>query len=137
MTEQPTPTRLLRVAAALMDALALALLLIAPATIISYAAAWFGGSIKAVSNVWWGAFLVLCIGILIRDGLGGRSPGKRLFGMRLTTQDGRRCSIARSAVRNFPLIIPGWNVIEVVMVLALRPPRRTGDLLARTSVTEE
>lgn len=137
MAEQPAPTRLLRVAAALVDALALALLLIAPATIISYAAAWFGGSIKAVSTVWWGAFLILCVGILIRDGLGGRSPGKRLFGLRLTTRDGRRCSIVRSVLRNFPLVIPGWNLLEVVMVLVLRPPRRTGDLVARTSVTEE
>lgn len=137
MTEQPTPTRLLRVAAAVIDALTIALLLIIPATLISYGAVWAGASIKLVSNVWWAAFGILCVGILIRDGRAGRSPGKRLFGLRLDTRDGKPCSFGRSALRNLPLVIPVWNLIEVAMVLLLKPPRRTGDLLAGTSVTEE
>lgn len=137
MVEQPTPTRLLRISAAVIDALALALALIAPATIVSYAAAWAGGSIKLVSNVWWAAFLILCLGLLARDGFRGRSPGKRLFGLRLTTKSGEKCSLGRSFLRNLPLIVPGWNVIEVVMILTLRPARRTGDLLAGTAVVEE
>ena len=136
MKEQPAPTTLLRVAACVADALVIALVLMVPATVVSYAAAWFGGSTKAVANVWWGAFAILCFGILLRDGLGGRSPGKKLFGLRLTTASGEPCGYGRSMLRNLPLILPGWNLIEILMILFTRPPRRTGDLIAKTSVSE-
>ena len=48
---------------------------------------------------------------------------------------GEGCGYARSVIRNFPLIVPIWNLVEVGFVLAGRP--RTGDRIARTSVTEE
>lgn len=137
MKEQSPPTRLLRVAACVTDALVIALVLMVPATVISYSAAWFGGSTKAVANVWWGAFAILCLGVLLRDGMSGRSPGKKLFGLRLATATGEPCGYGRSALRNLPLLVPGWNLLEIVMVLFTRPPRRTGDLLAKTSVSEE
>ena len=137
MTEQNPPTTLLRIAAFVIDALGLSLLLVLPATVISYGSAWLGTSTRGVNYVWWGAFLILCIGILLRDGIGGRSPGKKLFGLRLQTATGERCGYGRSALRNLPLIIPGWNMLEVVMVLFTRRSRRTGDLIAKTSVGEE
>ena len=65
----------------------------------------------------------------------GRSIGKQLLGLRLMTPRGEECSYARSFVRNFPLIVPLWNLIELGFILAGRP--RTGDRIARTTVTEE
>lgn len=128
-------TTLLRVAAFLVDALTIAIILIMPAAIVSYAMAWIGGSLKGIQIVWWIALAILLVSILIRDGFRGRSVGKQLLGLRLTTRKGGRCGYLRSVVRNIPLIIPVWNLIEVAFVLAGKA--RTGDRIARTSVTEE
>jgi uncharacterized RDD family membrane protein YckC len=128
-------TTLLRVAAFLVDALTLALVLMLPASLVSYALAWVGGSVKAISIVWAVAVGILMLGLLIRDGFRGRSLGKHLLGLRLLTPRGEGCGWGRSLVRNLPLIIPGWNLIEVVMVFAGKA--RTGDRIAHTTVTEE
>src|SRR5512140_2017707 len=108
---------LLRLAAFLVDALTLALALVLPASVFSYAAVWIAQATKWVNIVWYGALLVLVAGILLRDGHHGRSLGKRILGLQLQTRDGKPCSYLRSVVRNFPLIIPGWNLIEVVLVI--------------------
>jgi uncharacterized RDD family membrane protein YckC len=128
-------TKLLRIAAFLVDALTLSILLILPASIISYTLAWIGGTVKAISIVWFVALGILIIGMLIRDGYRGRSLGKQMLGLRLMTPGGEGCGYFRSIARNAPLIVPLWNVIEVVLVVAGRP--RTGDRLASTTVTEE
>lgn len=128
-------TTLLRVAAFLVDALTLAIVLVLPASITSYAMAWIGGSAKAIQIVWWVALAILMIGMLIRDGYHGRSPGKRLLGLRLLTPAGEGCGYPRSILRNIPLVVPLWNVVEVVFVLIGKP--RSGDRLAKTSVREE
>ena len=128
-------TTLLRVAAFLVDALTLSIVLVLPASITSYAMAWIGGSAKAIQIVWWVALGILVIGILIRDGYHGRSPGKRLLGLRLVTPRGEGSGYARSIVRNIPLIVIPWNVVELVLVLSGRS--RTGDRIAKTSVREE
>jgi uncharacterized RDD family membrane protein YckC len=127
-------TKLLRIAGFLVDALTLAILLILPASAVSYAMT-FTSSIKMIQLVWWAALLVLMIGMLLRDGFRGRSIGKQLLGLRLLTPKGEGCSWGRSIVRNFPLVVPGWNFVEVVLVLLGR--RRTGDKIARTTVAEE
>jgi uncharacterized RDD family membrane protein YckC len=132
---QSSQTTLLRVAAFLVDALTMALALILPASVASYATAWIGGSVKAIQIVWYVALAVLMTGMLIRDGIRGRSPGKRLLGLRLITPRGEGCGYFRSVVRNLPLVVPVWNLAEVVMVLAGKP--RSGDRLANTTVTEE
>lgn len=127
-------TKLLRIAAFLVDALSISIILVLPASIVSYAMTW-ASSPKGIQLVWWAALAVLMLAMLLRDGFRGRSIGKHLLGLRLVTPRGEGCGYARSFVRNVPLIIPGWNLLEVVMVLAGR--RRTGDRIARTSVTEE
>lgn len=132
---ESSQTTLLRIAAFLVDALSTALALIVPASIASYALAWIGGSIKAIQIVWWIALGVLAIAMLIRDGYRGRSPGKRLLGLRLVTPRGDGCGYGRSLVRNVPLLVPVWNLIEAAFVLAGKA--RTGDRIARTNVTEE
>jgi uncharacterized RDD family membrane protein YckC len=134
MTDAPQTT-LLRIAAFLVDALSLAIVLILPATITSYAMAWIGGTIKAIQIVWLVAIAVLMAGLLLRDGLGGRSLGKHLLGLRLVTPGGERCSYGRSCLRNLPLLIPLWNLVEVALVARGGP--RTGDRIAKTAVLEE
>ncbi len=127
-------TKLLRIAAFLVDALSLSIVLVLPASIISYALTWTT-SPRTIQLVWWAALFVLMVAMLIRDGVRGRSIGKHLLGLRLLTPHGEGCSYPRSILRNLPLIIPGWNLIEVALVLAGKP--RTGDRIARTAVTEE
>lgn len=134
MSDGPQTT-LLRVAAFLVDALSLSVVLILPASIVSYSLAWVGGSVKAISIVWFVALAILVVGLLIRDGYRGRSIGKQMLGLRLVTPRGEGCGYVRSVARNIPLIVPAWNLIELVLVLAGRS--RTGDRMARTTVTEE
>ena len=128
-------TILLRIAAFLVDAVTIAVVLILPASLVSYGLAWIGGSVKGIQIVWWAALAILVFSILIRDGIRGRSAGKQLLGLRLTTRRGGRCGYFRSVIRNLPLVVPLWNLLEVAFVLAGRA--RTGDRIAGTLVTEE
>lgn len=133
MTDGPQ-TRLLRIAAFLVDALSLSLLLILPASAVSYGMTWTTTP-KGIQLVWWGALGVLMLSMLLRDGFRGRSMGKHLLGLRIVTSRGDGCGYGRSLLRNLPLIVPVWNFVEVVLVLLGKP--RTGDRLAGTTVTEE
>ena len=128
-------TTLLRVAAFVVDALCISLLLILPASAVSYAMAWIGGSARAIHIVWWAALAILILAILLRDGFRGRSLGKQILGLRTMTPRGKECGYIRSVIRNMPLIIPGWNLLELLLVLFGKS--RTGDRIARTTVGEE
>jgi uncharacterized RDD family membrane protein YckC len=128
-------TTLLRIAAFLVDALTLAIILVLPASIVSYALAWIGGSVKAIQIVWWVALGILLTTLVIRDGYKGRSLGKQMLGLRLITPAGDGCGWWRSVVRNLPLVLFPWTLIEVFLVVAGRP--RTGDRIAKTTVSEE
>jgi uncharacterized RDD family membrane protein YckC len=130
-----TQTTLLRVAAFLVDALSMSVVLILPASVISYSLAWFGGAVQGIAIVWSVALGLLLLGLLVRDGYRGRSIGKQMLGLRLVTPQGEGCGYGRSVLRNLPLVIPLWNLIEAALVVAGRP--RTGDRIARTLVTEE
>jgi uncharacterized RDD family membrane protein YckC len=127
-------TKLLRIAAFLVDALSIALLLILPTSAVSYAMTWTT-SPKGIQLVWWAALAILMLAMLLRDGFRRRSIGKQLLGLRLLTPKGEGCGYGRSLLRNFPLVIPGWNLLEVMLVILGRA--RTGDRLAKTTVTEE
>lgn len=135
MTFHFSQTAMLRLAAFILDALMVALVLILPATLISYTLAWIGGTTKAIALVWYGALAVLLLAILLRDGYRGRSPGKRILGLRVTTRNGAPCGVLCSMLRNLPLLIAPWNLIELYLVISGR--RRTGDRIAGTSVAEE
>jgi uncharacterized RDD family membrane protein YckC len=128
-------TTLLRIAAFLVDALTISVVLILPASLISYAMAWIGGSVKAIQIVWWVALAILFAAILSRDGYKGRSIGKQMLGLRLLTPRGEGCGYVRSVARNVLLVVPVVNLAELVLVLVGRP--RLGDKLARTILTEE
>ena len=128
-------TTLLRIAAFLTDALCVSIILILPASLASYAMAWIGGSVNAIQIVWYVALAILMAAMLIRDGLHGRSPGKRLLGLRIVTPESEGCGYGRSILRNIPVVLPGWNIVEAIMVFMGKP--RTGDRIAKTMVTEE
>lgn len=131
-SDASSQTTLLRIAAFLVDALSLSILLILPSSVISYSMAWFGGTVKAISLVWFVALGVLVVGMLLRDGYRGRSFGKHMLGLRLVTPRGEGCGWFRSIARNALLIL---FPIEVILVLRGKP--RLGDRLARTLVMEE
>jgi uncharacterized RDD family membrane protein YckC len=135
MTTDGSQTTLLRIAAFLVDALSISLVLVLPAALLSYTLAWIGGEIKAIQIVWFVALGIVMLGMLFRDGWRGRSLGKQILGLRLVTPNERPCGYLRSLVRNVGLVVPGWNVIEVVLVIAGK--RRIGDKIAKTTVTEE
>lgn len=137
MPQDRPPATLLRLAAFLLDVLLFALILILPATVVSWTLVFTRPGSRPISLVWWTSVALLMAAILFRDGWRGRSPGKRLFGLQIATPSGRPCGWSRSAVRNLPLFIPLWNLIELWMVCSPRSLRRTGDRLARTTVVEE
>jgi len=91
---------------------------------------WFLASIFRSVQV---LFVVL---FLLRDAVPVLSPGKALFGLQTIKKGGGRASIADSFVRNLPLLIPIWNVVEVFAVLRRPDGRRSGDLGAGTTVVE-
>ena len=135
MSTDGSQTTLLRIAAFLVDALSLALVLVLPAALLSYTLAWIGGEIKAIQIVWFVALGIVVVGMLFRDGWRGRSLGKQILGLRLVTPNERPCGYVRSVVRNVGLVIPGLNLIEVILVVLGK--RRVGDKIAKTTVTEE
>ncbi len=128
---------ILRTAAFLVDTLLFALILILPATLASWIVVVTSTSSTAVTLVWYGALLVFMLAVLFRDGLRGRSLGKLILGLELNTRSGRRCGPLRSAARNLPLLIPGWNLIELYLVLFGSSGLRTGDRMSGTRVVEE
>lgn len=131
-SDSSSQTTLLRIAAFLVDALSLSILLILPASVISYSMAWFGGTVKAIALVWFVTLGVLVLGMLLRDGYRGRSLGKQMLGLRLMTPRGEGCGWGRSVARNGLLIL-----FPIELVLVLRGKPRLGDRVARTMVTEE
>lgn len=137
MARQSSQTLILRLVAFLVDSVSVLLLLIAPATGLSYLAVSLWNSTWGVARIWHTSIFILVAVILLRDGFHGRSPGKRLMGLRVDTPDGTACTWGRSIVRNLPLVIPGWNMVEVYLVLFGRDSRRTGDRIAGTRVREE
>ncbi|HXI11742.1 MAG TPA: RDD family protein [Thermoanaerobaculia bacterium] len=125
---------LLRIAAFLADALSAALLLLFVSTIVSYSMAWTGGSGKSITMAWFASGAALVLYLLLRDSA-GRSPGKKILGLKVVTPSGRRCGPIRSFTRNLPLLVPGVNVIEAVLLVF--GSTRLGDRMAGTRIVEE
>jgi hypothetical protein len=94
---------------------------------------WNGGSVLL------GAVAVLYL--VLRDGFGGQSIGKFLAGLVVVYVDtGHRCRLGGSIKRNLILILPGANLVAVVLETRtlMRDPQgqRLGDRLAHTQVVE-
>ncbi|MBI2212685.1 MAG: RDD family protein [Acidobacteria bacterium] len=137
MARELSQTTVLRIVAFLVDSVSILALLIAPATGLSYLAVWLWDSTWGIARIWHSTILIVVVSILLRDAYHGRSPGKRLMGLRVDTPDDKPCSWLRSIARNLPLVVPGWNVVEIWLLLFARDSRRSGDRIAGTRVREE
>jgi uncharacterized RDD family membrane protein YckC len=70
----------------------------------------------------------------------GRTPGKRLNGLRVVRVDGSAIGFVTSAIRNVLRlvdILPGWYLVGIIAILATRRNQRLGDLAADTIVVRE
>ena len=70
----------------------------------------------------------------------GRTPGKRLNGLRVVRENGAPVTFATSAVRNVLRLIdilPGWYLVGIGSILATRRNQRLGDLAAGTIVVRD
>lgn len=79
------------------------------------------------------AYFVLC------EWLVGQTLGKRLLGIRVRGQDGRRPTLRAVVLRNFlrpPLLLPAAYVVGSIVLLVTPRRQRVGDLLAGTVVVE-
>jgi uncharacterized RDD family membrane protein YckC len=70
----------------------------------------------------------------------GRTPGKRLNGLRVVREDGSEVTLPTSAVRNVLRlvdILPGWYLVGMAAIVVSRRNQRLGDLAAGTLVVRD
>lgn len=100
-----------------------------------------GGSGLAVALLAIGTFLVfLGYDVLFEVLASGRTPGKRLTGLRVVKVGGQPVTFLASAVRNLLRlvdILPGAYLVGMVAILATDRNQRLGDLAAGTVVVRE
>lgn len=68
-----------------------------------------------LSGTGFAAFVLFVVLFLCRDATGGFS--RKWLGFRIEDRRGNPPGLWRSALRNLPLIVPGWNLYEGVRVL--------------------
>jgi uncharacterized RDD family membrane protein YckC len=71
---------------------------------------------------------------------GGRTPGKRLNGLRVVRSGGRPITLVRSALRNILRIIdilPGFYAVGMTVIFISSRNQRVGDLAAGTHVVRD
>ncbi len=96
---------------------------------------WIAGAvIIAVFVTYWGYFI---IGEVVA---GGRTPGKRIMGLRVVRDDGGRVGVFDSIIRNVVRAIdmlPGTYAVAIASVLLSSEGKRLGDMAAGTAVIED
>jgi uncharacterized RDD family membrane protein YckC len=80
-------------------------------------------------------FLIMFGYLLLRDGIGGRSLGKKLVGLKVL-QEGKQCTYVGSVKRNITMIVPLLNIVELIMPFVDAEGLRFGDKFAKTQVVE-
>lgn len=93
------------------------------------------GGRTAIPFVWGAAGAAAVAAFLMRDARGGRA--RRWLGLEAVRPDGSPPGKSASLLRNLPLLVPGWNLIEAWPVLrdgeaVRRADRRTGVRIRRT-----
>lgn len=89
-----------------------------------------------VRMVWWMVWALFLFAFLARDAFDGGSPGHRLLGLRVVVERGTRGRIARSILRNLPLVILPLTIGELRRMRLDPHQRRLGDRWAGTRVDE-
>ena len=79
-------------------------------------------------------FVVLGLPFTLKDGFGGRSPGKALFGVQVVDRTTRQpLGFMQSFKRNLILMLP-YAIGAILVILTMRKGRRLGDGWANTEV---
>jgi uncharacterized RDD family membrane protein YckC len=79
--------------------------------------------------------LALAFGLLIgSEAIFGRTPAKKLFGIKVVMVDGRPIGLVSAAIRNVLRIIDHFLLIGVFVMASSARKQRIGDHLARTIV---
>lgn len=86
-------------------------------------------------------YLVIIAYTLLRDALpflDGQSIGKKVMKIRAVTEDGQPLTNnwGASAVRNIPMVIPIFPLVELIVLLTNQKKQRLGDQWAKTRVVE-
>jgi uncharacterized RDD family membrane protein YckC len=82
-------------------------------------------------------FVVGLLYMLLKDGVGGRSLGKLVFGLQtVDLNTGNACNIPQSASRNLPLALVVFCPVELIVAAMSPESFRIGDYLAGTIVIE-
>jgi uncharacterized RDD family membrane protein YckC len=70
---------------------------------------------------------------------GGQTLGKKLVGIKVTSEDGSPCSITQALVRNVARLVDGFFFYIVGIILILRSPKnqRLGDRIGNTIVVKK
>jgi uncharacterized RDD family membrane protein YckC len=104
-----------------------------------------GGTIRDAINLGLGVLLVLIfiaqwVWFAAWEGIRGDTPGKRAFGLRVVTTDGRPIGFARAALRNILRaadLLPSAYLAGVVSMAISSRFQRIGDLVAGTLVVAD
>jgi uncharacterized RDD family membrane protein YckC len=128
-----------RFASALVDYLIQGLLLVALTLVYGYGFGGSGGFALAVFSL---LAFVLVIGydVAFEVLASGRTPGKRLNGLRVVRESGAPVTFQTSAVRNVLRLVdwlPGTYLVGMIAILVSARNQRLGDLAAGTLVVRE
>jgi uncharacterized RDD family membrane protein YckC len=100
-----------------------------------------GGDVAGVIVFAAGVFFAMVVyDVLFEVRAGGRTPGKRVLGLRVVMADGGAVGLRASAVRNLLRLIEGLPLSylpAIVCILLTRNNQRLGDLAAGTVVARE
>jgi uncharacterized RDD family membrane protein YckC len=131
-----------RFASALIDYLIQAAIIIALSLVLGLGVGLSPGSSGFAAALWTVLAFLLFVGYDITFEVlsSGRTPGKRLNGLRVVREDGGPVTFPISAVRNVLRIIdilPGTYLVGIASILVARRNQRLGDLAAGTLVVRE
>jgi len=96
---------------------------------------WIGWALGASFVLFYVLYFILAEGLT-----GGRSPGKRLVGIRVIRDDGTAATALDMVVRNALRLVdmlPAFYSVGLIAMLVHRRSKRVGDMAARTIVVKE
>jgi len=131
-----------RFTSALIDYLLQAVLIVALLIVLGYGLGLHPAASGYAAAIWVIAVFVIFNGYDISFEVlnSGRTPGKRLNGLRVVRESGAPVTFAASAVRNVLRIVdilPGWYLVGMTSILITRRNQRLGDLAAGTLVIRD
>jgi uncharacterized RDD family membrane protein YckC len=129
-----------RFSSALVDLLIQLALVAAFAVLFLVGLGSLGGAVGAAAFTMLSFLLFTAYDVLFEVFASGRTPGKRLNGLRVVRSDGSPVGFLTSAVRNalrLVDILPGTYLVGIVSILATARNQRLGDLAAGTLVVRE